>query len=120
MLIRCAIKRRRKARRVPEGFRDEVYKRWLKQHGVCAVAPIAGMQECRNPMVVDPAHTAKVNGMSSKGPDSSCAPLCRKHHDLYDAGREAFEKKYGLNMAAIAKRWHERYLRETKECSLKS
>ena len=40
----------------------------------------------------DPAHT-QGNGMSSKGPDSSCVPLCRKHHRDFDSGRKAFEKK---------------------------
>lgn len=47
------------------------------------------------------AHT-KNNGMGSKGPDLSCAPLCPKHHREYDAGRKAFEKKYGVDMQAIA------------------
>jgi hypothetical protein len=50
---------------------------------------------------IDPAHTAN-NGMGSKGPDSSCAPLCRVHHREYDAGRAAFEEKYGLDMAKEA------------------
>jgi len=44
--------------------------------------------------------------MSSKGPDSTCANLCRFHHDEYDAGREAFELKYGVDMPAqAAKLW---------------
>jgi hypothetical protein len=51
--------------------------------------------------VSDGAHTEN-NGMRSKGPDSSRAPLCRKHHREYDAGRAAFEKKYGVDMKAIA------------------
>jgi len=49
----------------------------------------------------DPAHTAN-NGMRSKGPDSSCAPLCREHHQEYDAGRKAFEAKYQIGMRAVA------------------
>jgi hypothetical protein len=51
----------------------------------------------------DPCHT-KNNGTSSKGPDSGCANLCRVHHDEYDAGREAFERKYGVDMQAQAAR----------------
>ena len=51
--------------------------------------------------IIDPAHTQN-NGGSSKGPDSSCAPLCRAHHMEYDNGREAFEEKYGIDMAREA------------------
>lgn len=58
---------------------------------------------------VDTAHTQN-NGTSSKGPDSSCAPLCRTHHREYDAGRKAFEKKYGVDMKAVAAAWHKLYL----------
>jgi hypothetical protein len=54
--------------------------------------------------IIDPAHTAN-NGMSSKGPDSSCAPLCRRHHREYDAGRAAFEAAYAIDMAALAVQW---------------
>jgi hypothetical protein len=55
------------------------------------------------------AHTQN-NGMGSKGPDSSCAPLCRKHHREYDSGREAFEAKYGIDMKQLAADWHKEYL----------
>jgi hypothetical protein len=51
--------------------------------------------------------------MRSKGPDSSCVPLCRKHHDEYDAGRKAFEKKYGVSMKALAAEHYARYQKET-------
>lgn len=60
---------------------------------------------------IDPAHTEN-NGMSSKGPDSSCVPLCRSHHLEYDSGREAFESKYGIDMKAIAAAYWERYQQE--------
>jgi hypothetical protein len=59
------------------------------------------------------AHTEN-NGMSSKGPDSSCVPLCRKHHAQYDAGRKAFEQKYGVDMKAIADELYALYQRKTE------
>lgn len=49
--------------------------------------------------------------MRSKGPDSSCASLCRKHHGEYDSGCEAFERKYGLNMKVIAAMQYMAYLK---------
>jgi hypothetical protein len=58
--------------------------------------------------------------MGIKGPDSSCAPLCRVHHDEYDGrrklpngevGRAAFEMYYRVDMAAVAKAWWELYQR---------
>jgi hypothetical protein len=64
----------------------------------------------------DPAHTRN-NGMSSKGPDSSCAPLCRPCHSEYDAGRKAFEVKTNLNMAAVAAQHYAEYLKEKRKAA---
>lgn len=71
--------------------------------------------------VCDPAHT-EFAGMGQKGPDESCAPLCRVHHDQYDGqakllngglGHEAFERFYELEMREIASSWYRIYLRKT-------
>ena len=51
--------------------------------------------------------------MRSKGPDSSCAPMCDQHHREYDAGREAFELKYAVNIKAVAAEHYVLYLGET-------
>jgi hypothetical protein len=100
MLARCEVRKRRsKPRRGP--LRDAAYRKYVKSEP-CAVC-------YRLPS--DPAHTEN-NGMSSKGPDSSCAPLCRLHHREYDAGRVAFEAKYNVDMKAVARRHWERYQRE--------
>ncbi len=82
-------KRRAKLRRGP--LICTAYRLWLKNKPCC----VCHVTPC------DPAHT-KNNGTGSKGPDSSCAPLCRKHHEEYDAGRKAFEKKYALDMKEAA------------------
>ncbi len=113
-------RRRERPRRGPgdvpaEEWRNEAYRAWLREEGKC----VACVRLIRRPDLIpgvhleqlhpgvhagycDPAHTEN-NGMSSKGPDSSCAPLCRgfgllNHHEEYDAGRERFERKYGLDM----------------------
>ena len=69
------------------------------------------------PYVCDPAHTEN-NGMRSKGRDSSCAPLCRDHHDQFDGhkrlpngkvGRVAFEEYYLLDMKSVAEKCWKRF-----------
>jgi len=64
----------------------------------------------------DPAHTAKTNGARSKGPDSSCIPLCRRHHDEMDGRlstkittKTAFAEKYDLDLAREAAEFYAAY-----------
>lgn len=100
-MIRTPLKRsvvrikakRSKARRGP--LRSRAYRNWLKDRGCVACDSwFLFREDCR---LIDPAHTAN-NGTGSKGPDNSCAPLCRSHHREYDAGRKAFELKYAIDM----------------------
>jgi hypothetical protein len=124
MLKRVPVrKKRRGQRRGPT--RDAKYRRWLADSACAffdigqkegrAVADYARLRLLACPgsafARIDPAHTEN-NGMSSKGPDSSCVPLCRSHHLEYDSGREAFESKYGIDMKAIAAAYWERYQQE--------
>lgn len=121
MIRRTPVRKKRsKPRRGP--MRDKGYRNWLKEQP-CAVSdriplanghvitfpkPVPGVFTFDCEQQTDPAHTVN-NGMGSKGPDSSCAPLCRKHHREYDAGREAFENKYGVDMKKIAAQNWARY-----------
>ena len=103
-------KRRKKPRRGP--MRCKAYMDWLTK-GYCAIYasnPRAILLDCELPL--DSAHTQN-NGMSSKGPDSSCAPLCRRHHREYDAGRKSFEAKYSVDMSALAAAHWKRFCEET-------
>jgi hypothetical protein len=110
---------RSKPRRGP--LRDPKYRAWCREQ-LCLItikygsliASVANDDDavCSLGPPNDPAHTEN-NGTSSKGPDSSCVPLCRKHHNEYDAGREVFEKKYGVSMKKIAAEHYARYLRGT-------
>lgn len=133
-VVRLRVKSRGKPRRGP--MRDPKYRQFLKDYGYCpACSPWAWaeygavavqMDRYIRPDVnwyilvrepgynnCDPAHTEN-NGTSSKGPDSSCAPLCRRHHVEYDAGRKAFEKKYKLSMGRVAKAWYQLYSKSRK------
>lgn len=72
---------------------------------------------------IDPAHTVN-NGMKSKGPDSSCIPLCRHHHDEMDGRlstaittKEQFAAKYEIDLEREAATHYALYLidKETKQ-----
>lgn len=107
MIRRTPVRKRRaKPRRGP--LRDKGYRDWLKFER-CAIANAdcypGGYAQS------DPAHTEN-NGMWSKGPDSSCAPLCRLHHQEYDAGRADFELRYNVDMKATAAKYWARYQQE--------
>lgn len=86
-------------------MRDKKYRQWISIKN-CVACQRTSMHYC------EAAHTEN-NGMSSKGPDSSCAPLCAKHHLEYDAGREAFEKKYNVDMQKVAAEHYARYEQES-------
>lgn len=91
------VRKRRATRRGP--WRCEKYRRWIASME-CAICGDERTQE---------SHTVN-NGRSSKGPDSSCVPLCVKHHDELDGRtkmpygyvRGAFEALYGVDLAEIA------------------
>lgn len=120
-------KRRAKPRRGP--MRDPKYRAYLRSQCCYVCWRLGRPSACGEPdqewreieqrvtrkhqnFPTEPAHT-KNNGTSSKGPDSSCAPLCMLHHEEYDAGRKRFEKKYGVNMREIAAQYYTRYLEES-------
>ena len=107
LIQRSPINRRRSTpRRGP--LRDPNYRAYVRTFP-CYVCSLLGMRQKSR---TEAAHTQN-NGMSSKGPDSSCAPLCRKlHHPEYDDGRLRFERKYGVNMRGVASDCWQGYLRE--------
>ena len=68
---RTPIPKRRRARRGP--WRSEAYRRWIASQP-CMI--------CGNPET-QAAHTER-GGMSMKGSDASCVPLCVRHHLEFD------------------------------------
>lgn len=114
---RVAIpKRRSKPRRGP--MRDPKYRKWLSMFGWCVVCwpgKSGGLGLLHDPLnpIIDPAHTQN-NGMRSKGPDSSCVPLCRRHHQQYDSGRIVFETYFVVDMKKKAAEWYAAYLEQNK------
>lgn len=103
--------KRSKPRRGP--LRDPAYRAWLREQR-CAVwrhTPRFRFVLCGGS--IDAAHTVN-NGMASKGSDASCLPLCRTHHQQFDAGREYFNIYWGINCAELAKEYWEIYQREAR------
>jgi hypothetical protein len=96
--------RRRKSRRGP--IRLPLYRAWMRQQGCCV---------CGSTRQVDSAHIGP-HGFWQKAPDTSCVPLCRKHHDeLHALGRETFEPKHEICFEIIIEglftEWSERQAR---------
>lgn len=107
------VKRKRvEPRRGP--LRDVKYRRYLYARK-CLMA-VLGFSECYKGDS-DPAHTQN-NGMRSKGPDSSCVPLCRWHHIEYDRDRHRFEIKYAVDMKAQAAKFYKEYLEDVEQVPL--
>jgi len=110
----------RARRRRVSVLRDPGYMEWLKDRPCVAcmkrrvpIGPCAWWRLA----IIDPAHTLN-NGFSSKGPDSSCIPLCRYHHDEMDGRlsaamttKEQFAAKYSLNLANESAAHYALYLR---------
>lgn len=106
---RPIAKRRAKPRRGP--MRDPEYRKWLRHECWCVAGLATGSETCSTFAFSEAAHTRN-NGMRSKGPDSSCVPLCRRHHREYDAARKAFEAKYKLDMQKEAERHYRSFRAE--------
>ena len=114
--------RRTGPRRGPPGipseeWRNPTYRRFLVDVGRCVICLKWPVQRNKWWGFCDPAHTEH-NGMSSKGRDASCAPLCRCHHNQYDGqsklpngevGHESFEAYYRIDMKAVAAEWWKRF-----------
>ena len=109
---RAPVRRERNIRRVSV-LRDPGYMEWLKERPCVACMKadlprsvlVGSCLQWRRMPTIDPAHTIN-NGRSSKGPDSSCIPLCRYHHDEMDGRlstavttKRQFAAKYGLDLA---------------------
>jgi hypothetical protein len=77
--------------------RDERYKCFIRSLW-CLV--------CGSPYP-DPCHTGP-HGMRQKADDHTCIPLCRRHHQEYDASPTVFSDTYGLDIPKIVARLNAR------------
>ena len=83
--------------------RDWKYRAWIRTLP-CTV--------CETTRYIEAAHTGRDGGMSQKASDYSCIPLCAPCHrtrsDSYHfVGRREFERRHGLDIAALVARLNE-------------
>lgn len=108
---RARVNRKRTQARRVSVVRDRAY---LDELGwsYCEIGLKIGSEGCS--MISDAAH-GPVNGMGSKGPDSEAIALCRTHHrEQHRIGWPAFEKKYDIDRAAIAKENYRKFREEIR------
>ena len=137
-LILYTLNHKRTTMRRVSVLRDPGYMEWLKERPCVAcmkagrfrAVPVGLCAQWWTMATIDPAHTLN-NGRSSKGPDSSCIPLCRYHHDEMDGRlstavttKEQFAEKYGLDLAREAEANYALYridtMDELPECNRKN
>jgi hypothetical protein len=112
---RTPIKAKRSKPRRTTVLRDREYLDWL----TCAVCEACVAQSAVSDMKpgwsrvwCDPAHGPS-SGTGVKGPDSGAIPLCREHHtEQHQIGWKAFQSKWKLSRAKIARELYSSYLIE--------
>ena len=77
--------------RAVQPVRDPLYRRFIKSLPCVA---------CLRRWWVDPCHTGP-HGVGQKSCDMTCIPLCRKHHQEYDAAPVKFAARYKLDIPAL-------------------
>lgn len=111
----------------PEEWRNIRYRRWVANRACCIPRCHTRISEASDLSRVDPAHTER-GGQSQKGPDRSCVPLCRYHHNCYDGkikiesgkvGQKAFEEYHEVDMKAMAAKYWRMFRDETNPTSRK-
>jgi hypothetical protein len=99
-------------------MRSKPFREYVSRFPCCICSMYRGEVVITMPLgfaVSQAAHVVN-NGASSKGPDSTCVPLCCKglnHHAEFDSGKKAFERKYGVNMREVAAMYFARWKQET-------
>lgn len=83
---------------------SEVHRRFVRSHE-CVLFGNA-LSECDIDHPIEAAHyrTAANSGAGLKPGDQWLLPFCREHHaEQHRIGQRAFEERYGISMAALAR-----------------
>lgn len=78
------------------------HRAFIRRH-TCVVTVGKGHDECSGSIQCCHRRTAANSGTSMKPGDWETWPGCLKHHAEQHRGEKTFEKKYGLDLAAICK-----------------
>ena len=80
------------------------HKEWIEQQGCYAMYAACYPGYCSGPIVAHHVRTAANSGAGMKPSDEWLVPLCDKHHkEGHQKGWKTFERKYGVDLKAIAK-----------------
>jgi len=91
-----------KSDKADKGKRSPAHRAWVRGHH-CSVP------DCHE-MPIECAHVRRANnaGMGFKPSDGITLALCREHHSESHRGEQTFERKYNIDLMAMA---HEFYLK---------
>lgn len=84
-------------------LRSPAHRKWVREH-YCSVP---GCQL----MPIECAHVRRAGnaGIGIKSSDAFCLSLCREHHaSSHRMGEKSFERKHGIDLAALAREFFER------------
>ncbi len=84
----------------PKRVRSEVRRGPLRSPAFLAHVRTFMCLTCYATRGIAACHTEN-NGMSSKGPDSGCVPLCSRCHAEYDANKKKFEREHLHGMLSL-------------------
>ena len=93
----------REKTREPNGRECPAHRAWVRQHHCCVPGCLARPIEC--------AHVRRDTdgGVALKPSDRWSISLCRDHHlEQHQIGETAFEKRYGIDMRALAEEFARR------------
>jgi hypothetical protein len=81
-------------------LRSPAHRAWVRSHYCCV--PDCGSNN------IDCAHVRRAAncGTGMKPSDAYCVSLCRDHHMESHAGEQTFERKYGLDLMALAREFY--------------
>lgn len=81
-------------------LRSTAHRDWVRRHHCCVPDCVA--------MPIEVAHINKssTRGMGQKSSDAFTVSLCKAHHTESHTGEKTFERKYGLNLLALAKEFY--------------
>ena len=81
-------------------LRSTAHRDWVRDH-YCSVPGCA-----LKPIEVAHVNRASTRGVGQKSSDAFTLSLCRDHHAESHQGDKTFERKYGINLLALAREFY--------------
>ena len=81
-------------------LRSTAHRDWVRKHQCC----VSGCQQM--PIEVAHINRASTRGIGQKSSDAQTVSLCRDHHSESHRGEKTFERKYDLDLMALAKAFY--------------